>query len=436
MLTVCFAGLPSAGKSTTINALAGKRVLESGVCRTTTDVCLVGTANTVGAPKWVPTKLESDDGVEFCAVDLPGVCDAEDASGSFDGVTREWAAKCDVVVWVTDARSAFLTTHETSEYAALRAAIQEKADEDGTLHQFCIVIAKYDAGNNATSTINTGIRFLDGEIRTSAEETTIEACFARVERMFPDARIVKFSAFARIVKSGSEALRALVSAHTSGANGTFDLKWATENLVEKRFAQLTRVLRSTRREVTRLRKVDETLAVLMSRVAPSPVYDTPVELEVVEPTKDPRTGQPACDPHTGLPVSGKQIFSFTIAMDAAVTFGCDFLATSKSKAIKNFGGRVEILLSGTQSHHMGGITQVIAPTVRPVYGDVIAVPANFHEFHMSGPSGTGTKLEIYAGTDVGDKYALKVGKVNRDQVAGLHAALQGKWGCFVRRKGP
>ncbi len=78
MLTVGFAGLPSAGKSTMINALAGKRVLESGICRTTTEVCVVGATNTVGAQKWAPTKLESDDGVEFCALDLPGICDAED----------------------------------------------------------------------------------------------------------------------------------------------------------------------------------------------------------------------------------------------------------------------------------------------------------------------------------------------------------------------
>jgi hypothetical protein len=37
---------------------------------------------------------------------------------------------------------------------------------------------------------------------------------------------------------------------------------------------------------------------------------------------------------------------------------------------------------------------------------------------------------------VGEKYALKVGEVNRDQVAGLIAALSGKSGCLVRRKVP
>jgi hypothetical protein len=247
MLTLCFAGLPSAGKSTMINAFAGARVLESGVCRTTTAVCLVGATNAIGAQKWVPTKLESDDGVEFCAVDLPGICDAEDAARSFNKVTREWATKCDAVVWVTDARTAFLTTHEASEYAALRAAMQEKADEDGTLYQLCVVLAKYDA-SVGTRAPPSGT-FLEGEIRTDTEDTTIEACFARVARMFPDTRVVKFSAFARIATCGSDALRALVSASsasTSGPNGKLDLKWATDNLVEKRFAQMSRVLRATR----------------------------------------------------------------------------------------------------------------------------------------------------------------------------------------------
>jgi hypothetical protein len=183
---------------------------------------------------------------------------------------------------------------------------------------------------------------------------------------------------------------------------------------------MTRVLRSTRREVTRLRKVDETLAVLMSRVAPSPVYDTPVELEVV--TRDPRTGQ----------LSGP-LYSFTIAMDAAVTVTSANALSGYINVRMGPMGDVEICVSYCG---LSDVTQVIAPTVRPVYGDVIAVPAHFREFHSCGASGANTKLVIYSGADVGEKYALKVGEVNRDQVAGLHAALQGKSDCLVRRKGP
>jgi hypothetical protein len=43
-------------------------------------------------------------------------------------------------------------------------------------------------------------------------------------------------------------------------------------------------------------------------------------------------------------------------------------------------------------------------------------------------------LVIYAGEEVGEKYALKVGEVNRDQVSALIAALRGNsdrcaWRC-------
>ena len=163
--------------------------------------------------------------------------------------------------------------------------------------------------------------------------------------------------------------------------------------------------------MTRLRKVDETLAVLMSRVAPSPVYDTPIELEVVQRTKDP------------------PLYSFTIAMDAAVKFGpCAW----------SFYGPVtmgQMSASPTVNIQCGrglnDITQIIAPTVRPVYGDIVVAPACF-SLYSSGTCGAGGNMVIYAGTDVGEKYALKVGEVNRDQVAGLIDALSGKSGCLVR----
>jgi hypothetical protein len=437
MLTLGFAGLPSAGKSTIVNALAGKRVLESGICRTTTEVCVVGTTNAAASQKWVRTKLESDDGVEFCAVDLPGICDVEDKKGTFNKVTREWAAKCDVVVWVTDARTAFLTTHEAQEYAALRMAIQEKADEDGTLYQFLIVIAKFDATSAASAASSTknnnncGVRFLDDEIRTGTEDTTIDSCFERVERMFPDTRVAKFSAFARIVKSGSEALRALVSAssiHTDGTNDTFDLKWATENLVEKRFAQMTRVLRNTRHRAidaeTRLRMVDERLAVLTSRVTSSaPVYDEIVEFEIGK--------LQSYNQVTHHAVLGSQIHAFTMRMDKAVTT-CDVF--SEHTMLPGSVSIGQIRIGGKMTNKpiiymsMGSCCEVdaqfIAPTVRPAYGDV-AYSISRH--------GSRT-LVIYAGEDVGEKYAHKVGEVNRDQVAALIAALRGKSDYHWRSK--
>lgn len=59
-----------------------------------------------------------------------------------------------------------------------------------------------------------------------------------------------------------------------------------------------------------------------------------------------------------------------------------------------------------------------------MYGDVVAVPVHFRDSSCSGAHGkNGTKLVIYAGPCVGEQYALKVGEVNRGQVACLIAVL-------------
>ena len=439
MLTVCFAGLPSAGKSTMINALAGKRVLESGICRTTTEPCVVGSANTVGAQKWVPTKLESDDGVEFCAVDLPGICDAEDATGSFDGVTREWAAKCDVVVWVTDARTAFLTTHEAREYAALRAATQEKADEDGTLYQFCIVLAKYDASGGVSAPSNG--TFIEGEIRTHTEDTTIDGNYERVVRAFPETRVAKFSAFARIVSSGSEALRALVSSSSSGssgANAAFELKWATEGLVEKRFAQMSRVLRATRNHAIRAEQravsaeqravsaeqravsaeqravsAEKELGVVRRRTeqvedkirrveAHVPVYDKPAEL-VIE-----REG------------SRRREFSLPMMMLGSIV---DVVAYIKGARLPRTNDRplrspeCAYLDIGTCDR----ATKLCERAVRPEYGDVFLAPVSVENKQFC----------VYIGREVGSAYVIKVGEAARDRLDAL-LALTLRFPCVVR----
>lgn len=126
MLTVCFVGLPQAGKSSMLNALAGKHLLRTGACRTTTEPALIAREPAFGLA-WHESELASDDGVELRAIDLPGITDAENEGGTFDAMALEWAKRCDVVCWVSDVRTAFLTTHEKSEWHSLKAALQRKA---------------------------------------------------------------------------------------------------------------------------------------------------------------------------------------------------------------------------------------------------------------------------------------------------------------------
>jgi hypothetical protein len=198
---------------------------------------------------------------------------------------------------------------------------------------------------------------------------------------------------------------------------------------------MSRVLRNTRiraiaAEAERekadrnLRDVYERLAVLTARVAPSPVYDEIVEFEVsIQQKNDPRTGQV---------VFGSPVHSFTVMMDKAVTFVKNYWYPQSFGLMRMHPlPTIEMELFNWQCR-MQNVTQVIAPTVRPVYGDVIAVPAHFNHFQPAG--GTNTKLVIYARTDVGEKYALKVGVVDKKQVAALITLLRGNSGFQWRRK--
>ena len=427
MLVVGFIGLPSAGKSTMINALAGKRVLESGVCRTTTDVCVVGARNEVGAAKWLQTELRSDDGVEFCAVDLPGICDAEDTESAFDALTLEWAAKCDVIVWVTDARTAFSTKHESAAVARIRESIQAKADDDGSLYQFLVVLAKYEGQSAQMPMCH---EYLPGEIRSPTESSNIDARLESAVSAFP--RVAKFNAFARIAtRPSSVALRSLVCSvaglvgsgptgltgyHDRACQVDFELKWATENIMEKRLAQMSRVLRDTRRRV----------------IANAPRYDRRVQLHFA---KNDTGTKGAIIPGTALP-------SVSIAFDRATAGWADALISYRlqheqacyeyrgSNYGRNLGTwskRVRytptaVIIGERDQGH--AVTQLMAPTVRPVFGDVYIVPAVIDKCHGTGNTVYSEYIGIYTGREDSDTYVLKVGEASHAELHSLALALR------------
>lgn len=251
-LKLACAGLPSAGKSTMVNALAGVRLLETGVCRTTSAPCVISDVHySPGLDcEWKHAdNLRSDDGVSLCIVDLPGVADAENTGkeSNFTELTQKMAAWCDVIVWVTDVRTCFLTTHEKLEYEKLKAALKVVADREGRLFQFCIVMTKCDVDVDATRVAQGAQtpkqKLKPGEIVSEYEDTTVLDCLARAKRMFPDDRMLPFNAFGRILSraDSSDALRALANRLAPGAgklNIDFKMKWATEDIYEKRQGQL------------------------------------------------------------------------------------------------------------------------------------------------------------------------------------------------------
>ena len=224
-----------------VNALLGMRVRQSGVCRTTKDIFLVGTDARKKELGLTPARhamheLESDDGVPYAILDFPGVADAEETDNQFFDACVTWGLKCDVVCWVSDIRTSFMTVHEKAEFERVRDVLQDASVHTGRLFQFCIVLAKYDFDD--TTKARDPVRVEHGEIADLEEETTVTDCLARVQRLFPDTRICKFNAFGRIahIPGSSEALRALLSrmAPPRNVNTTFELQWAVESLPLRR----------------------------------------------------------------------------------------------------------------------------------------------------------------------------------------------------------
>ena len=86
-MDIALVGLPSAGKSSIINSLIGKRMAQSGVSRTTTEVKLYD-------------NLISDDDIKYKIYDLPGIADIEDKDNNFDTLIFDTIRKCNMVIWV------------------------------------------------------------------------------------------------------------------------------------------------------------------------------------------------------------------------------------------------------------------------------------------------------------------------------------------------
>ena len=87
--TVAFIGLPSSGKSSIINSLIGKRILESGICRTTTEYNLLDNI------------IEDDYNNKFQVMDLPGICDSEEHNVNFNELTNKHIINANLIIWTT-----------------------------------------------------------------------------------------------------------------------------------------------------------------------------------------------------------------------------------------------------------------------------------------------------------------------------------------------
>jgi len=222
--TVAFIGLPSSGKSSIINSLLFKRQLQSGVCRTTTDVHIIEEI------------LIDDNNNEFRVIDLPGICDSEESDKKFNDMTYTHIKDANLIYWVSDVNKAFITTHEVNEYNNLKDFIQELQNDTGRIYKYAIMLSKCDKDCRKKSKAKK--QKINDEIIDSDEDTDINDLIDKVKEKFPSDDILLFNAYGRSYyhKKTSPILKKFVTkmigSSPSKINITFDITKYISNYLE------------------------------------------------------------------------------------------------------------------------------------------------------------------------------------------------------------
>ena len=155
---VSFVGLPSSGKSSVINSLVFKRLLQSGVCRTITEF------------KLIDEDVFDDKNNKFKVYDLPGICDSEETDNN--NLIYTCIKNSNLIIWTSDVNHAFSTIYEVNEYNKLKKYIKDIEDLTGKLCYIIIMLTKYDKKINLIKENNT-----KNEIEDSDEDNNINDLF-------------------------------------------------------------------------------------------------------------------------------------------------------------------------------------------------------------------------------------------------------------------
>jgi len=202
--TIAFIGLPSSGKSSIINSLIGKRILESGICRTTTEYNLLDHI------------IEDDNNNKFKVMDLPGICDSEEHNVNFNELTNKHILNANLIIWTSDVNKAFITTHEVNEYNRIKKILDNVFSETGKLYYLIIMLSKCDKDisiNKSLTKNKKKIKKHDEEISDSDEDTDTLDLINKVHEKFPSEDIVYFNAFGRSMFSdkSTETLKKFIT---------------------------------------------------------------------------------------------------------------------------------------------------------------------------------------------------------------------------------
>ena len=168
MLKVAFAGYSSSGKSSIINAIAGKKILDIERNEEKKEVIYVAEENDLNIKNFHKCNLLSDDEISFNAVEIP-----EDGT-IFDVITDTILRDIDIIIWVSDISKAFTTFLELKFYKKIKKTLKKLQYEHGKPYRLKIILSKCDR-----------------------EETIIFETIERIKNDLPYEEIMLFNAFGR-----------------------------------------------------------------------------------------------------------------------------------------------------------------------------------------------------------------------------------------------
>lgn len=115
--TIGFIGLISSGKSTIINSLVGKRFLETGILKTTSQITLIGYDNILNLSEkyYKQFKLKSDDEYKFNIIDFPGISTNIEDNNSIIDIMNKYLIECDIILWCSDIDTLITTQYEIDQ---------------------------------------------------------------------------------------------------------------------------------------------------------------------------------------------------------------------------------------------------------------------------------------------------------------------------------
>ena len=214
---VSFVGLPSSGKSSIINSLVFKRLLQSGVCRTTTEF------------KLIDEDVFDDKNNKFRVYDLPGICDSEEKNNNkFNDLTYAHITTSNLIIWTSDVNKAFSTMYEINEYNKLKKYVKDLGCISGKLYYVIIMLSKCDSNINYHKKEKKIRKNINNEIEDFDEDTDIIDLIRKVnEKFFLEEDILLYNAHGRSYHNNntSPILKKFVKSFgiPSNFNTTFDI---------------------------------------------------------------------------------------------------------------------------------------------------------------------------------------------------------------------